>query len=69
MEKSYIERIKETAQKGKEAYSENLEEILKKEIVILRGALKKCVDSHAREEQFGLIVSNDSSSDIQLYEW
>lgn len=68
MEKSYIERIKETAQKGKEAYSENLEEILKKEIVILRGALKKCVDSHAREEQFGLIVSNDSSSDIQLYE-
>lgn len=68
MEKSYIERIKEMAQKGKEAYSENLEEILKKEIVILRGALKKCVDSHAREEQFGLIVSNDSSSDIQLYE-
>ncbi len=68
METSYIRRIKETAEKGKQAYLENLEKILKKEIVDLRNALKECVDLHAREEEFGLIVSNDSSSEIELYE-
>lgn len=68
MEKSYISRIKETAEKGKQVYSENLEKILKQEIVNLRNVLKECVNSHAKEKQFGLIVSNDSSSEIELYE-
>lgn len=68
MEKSYISRIKETAEKGKQVYLENLEKILKQEIVDLRNTLKECVNLHAKEEQFGLIVSNDSSSEIELYE-
>lgn len=68
MEKSYISKIKETAEKGKKAYSEKLEEILKKEIGDLRDALKECVKAHAKEEEFALIVSNDASSEIELFE-
>lgn len=68
MEKDYIGRIKETAEKGKSVYSQKLESILKEEIIKLKEVLRDCVKSHAKEEQFGLIVSNDSSSEIELYE-
>lgn len=68
MEREYIGKIKETAEIGRKSYSENLEKILKKEIVELRDTLKQCVSEHAKEEEFGLIISNDASSKIELYE-
>lgn len=68
MEMNYINRIKETAEKGEKAYSEKLEKILKEEIGNLRDALKECVKAHAKEEEFTLIISNDASSEIELFE-
>ena len=68
MERKYISKIKEIAENGKKAYSENLESILKQEIVNLRDILKECVKAHAKEDEFGLIISNDASSEIELYE-
>lgn len=68
MEREYIGKIKETAKIGRKSYSENLEQILKQEIVELRDTLKQCVSEHAKEEEFGLIISNDASSKIELYE-
>lgn len=65
---NYISRIKETAEKGEKAYSEKLEKILKEEIGSLRNALKECVKAHAKEEEFALIISNDASSEIELFE-
>lgn len=68
MKKEYIGKIKEIAEKGKMAYSENLENVLKEEIVNLRTILKECVKKHAKEKEFCLIISNDASSEIELYE-
>lgn len=68
LEREYIRKIKEIAEKGKTIYSNQggLQQQLKKRIRELKEALMKCVDAHA--EEFGLIISNDSSSEIALYE-
>ena len=64
----YVGRIKEVAARGKTLYKTHVVEELKGVIIELKNTIKECIDSHAREPEFKLIVSNDSSSDIKLYE-
>lgn len=66
MQPEYIGKIKEIAEQGKGAYRDNLEKILNGKIEKLRLELKECVKTHAKE--YKLIVQNDVSSEIELYE-
>ncbi len=64
----FIKDIKSTADKGRLIYEKSIKEELENKIVKIKKIILDCVDLHAGDSEFGLIVSNDSSSDIKLYE-
>lgn len=65
---TYVDKIKEIASVSADIYSLKMLNTLQSQIVKLKSSLAEIVDTHATEDKYSLIVSNDSSSNIKLYE-